>query len=317
MVSILKPVPVSSRIEDRIIDHVGPSDLLSCSLVCHAWVHSSRRHLFHTLELDSERASKFLAMITAAPVIGQYVIDLTIDGSTSRAEISDGWIYDVLQKLPAILSNLTQLVLRSLPSLHPISSALFLQFRTVKMLKLHSFNNQTSRDVKRIAEAFRNVQVLEIRNCHCISLPRHFTTSESPSFIWIHLPEDIGQFPAPKPHVHRLALDADGIPPVELNNFLRAYSESLHHVSLVYHRSLRSIGEHHNSNICILYSFQQEVMVLFRSIWDCSPSRTTTSFFDISSSFGRSCHSTYCIVPFSGPSNISRDDQNCLPQLQV
>jgi hypothetical protein len=98
---------------DRILDylHDSPSNLRRCALVCKAWVHSSRFHLFHKISINTlqvmaaRRYDKLLDAIRTCPGILSYVREVHL--SVGRPQpVSSVW-YEPIDILPSLLSSFT------------------------------------------------------------------------------------------------------------------------------------------------------------------------------------------------------------------
>lgn len=142
----------------------GYESILSCTLVCREWTPRSQFCLFRCVLLGSAKtASKFMNTISTVPALGRFVQTFFLRPSPKEKE-SNGWICKVFQVLPPLLTNLYELRLEGLPTLHPVFHALSSRFTTVKSLSIQypDTQEQSFREVIQIINGFKNLEKLDI-----------------------------------------------------------------------------------------------------------------------------------------------------------
>ena len=79
---------------------VRKKTLLSCTLVCRAWVTKSRIYLYRRIVLGRQQEStQFIDTVTSSPLLGEYVQSLLFFPSYEDMD----WVYTVHRVLPTFL----------------------------------------------------------------------------------------------------------------------------------------------------------------------------------------------------------------------
>jgi hypothetical protein len=139
---------------DRILDHLHSdrNTLSSCSLVCKAWLASSRYQLFGnaTVRLHQNNAAQFFELLDAPSSIACYICHLEVeegrfyrlpDSEDSESQVNDSEAGDdgILPRVTGLVS-ITSLRLRSLHGdlPHAVTRSLMRNFQTLIELELYS-----------------------------------------------------------------------------------------------------------------------------------------------------------------------------------
>ncbi|EKM50347.1 uncharacterized protein PHACADRAFT_201187 [Phanerochaete carnosa HHB-10118-sp] len=99
---------------DQIVDALSSSkhSLRVCTLVAHAWLPSSRRYLFASVQLSEDKFVEFLAFARTCAFGPQYIRELTFNGHqpqqvmSNRTAISPAYLHSLLAYLPQLESLL-------------------------------------------------------------------------------------------------------------------------------------------------------------------------------------------------------------------
>ncbi|KAJ3477708.1 hypothetical protein NLI96_g10279 [Meripilus lineatus] len=207
------------------------------------------------LVYSKQRASRLLRTFALSPGLGQYVQGLRIAGNDEGA---NGWIYDVLRTLPAIVTNLQQLRYTNLPILHPIFFVLSPRFTTITSLSIEVSTKQSFRELVQIINGFRGLEELIFQVGCAWKTPGPFYGGRYSHGIR-RITSSFGSYDTDKvPHethdIHRwiltsrsvnslvaLQLDVYGYSAL-IDEILRKSYRTLEEVVLWSHRSLRSDG---------------------------------------------------------------------------
>ncbi|KAJ3477513.1 hypothetical protein NLI96_g10411 [Meripilus lineatus] len=143
--------------------------LLSCTLVCRAWITTSRIYLYQHVSLNCQgMATKFMTTIISSPQLGEYVQSLQVVISEY-----DSWIYTIHRVLPPLLPNLYFLRYHNLPPL--LSPALLLApgFKNITCLALEYPDPEVwiPQLVFRFLNSFPKLKMLEMSGLVLNSVP--------------------------------------------------------------------------------------------------------------------------------------------------
>ena len=166
-----------TEVFEHIIDIIAEGDgyfyngekvpsLHACALVARSWVPRSRIHLYRDIELDSDlRTTQFLDSVTKSPALGKYVRFLMIWPLSDKRESSGGWIFRAINILPPLLPHLYELILWSLPDLHPVYIAVLSRFRTIESLELRFIDWNSLQEIVQLINRFPRLRRLRVRDC--------------------------------------------------------------------------------------------------------------------------------------------------------
>ncbi|OCH90111.1 hypothetical protein OBBRIDRAFT_628100 [Obba rivulosa] len=147
---------VPPELADRIIDflHDDPASLRTCSLTCRSWVHSSRYHIFHFIELSALRHYiAFARLLKTAPCLGRYVRSMVIQMHPDLLHAhSQGML---LTDIACRLGDVRRLVIMGVSN--PVDHETLAQFGPVSELTICSSFAHPS-DVVALFAAFPAVQ---------------------------------------------------------------------------------------------------------------------------------------------------------------
>ena len=104
---------------DQVIDHLwnDVKSLVACSLACHAFLPSSRTHLFHDQRLTGAKCcARFEAFLETCPDVTPYIRRLSVTEPMSTA-YAQNWV----NSIPALVARLERLETLELVSLHHVS----------------------------------------------------------------------------------------------------------------------------------------------------------------------------------------------------
>lgn len=133
--------------------------LLSCTLVCRAWVTKSRIYLYRRIVLfRQQKATKFIDTVTSSPLLGEYVQSLLFAPSYEDMN----WVSTVHRVLPTFLPNVHFLIYDRLPPYQSPFVALASGFKNVTCLVLRYPNSRwTFQQVARLLNGFPKLKMLQ------------------------------------------------------------------------------------------------------------------------------------------------------------
>ncbi|CCM03808.1 uncharacterized protein FIBRA_05956 [Fibroporia radiculosa] len=158
---------------DQVIDHLWDDfvSLAACSLTCHAWLPSSRTHLFRHVDLDSPSACfRFQQLLKTSPKIAPFVRKVRVR-SYSLSQKPPALGYEEIMwesHVPRLLSRLPRLTDLNISSLNwgtlhltAVHGGAFLsRLGSVKRLTLADVHFETSAQVRSMLAAASNLEEL-------------------------------------------------------------------------------------------------------------------------------------------------------------
>ncbi|KAI0076775.1 hypothetical protein K474DRAFT_1191003 [Panus rudis PR-1116 ss-1] len=156
---------------DEAIDHLWNDirSLQSCSLVCKAWLPSSRLRLFRTIRLrKADDCAKLSSIVESSPIIARCVRKLTVSAEYAGVDRDnqpvgdDAWVNDASEVLLKPQSVHTLAISRvRWDSLNAATKAAFISlFKSVKTLLLFEVKFEESKDVLYFLSMFPNLNEL-------------------------------------------------------------------------------------------------------------------------------------------------------------
>ena len=235
---------------DTIIDCIDdPITLGACSLSCKAFLPTSRRHLFHTIDLfNRDIANRFIDIICSAPAAtnpSSYVRRLRIqEGCDLYEEFDPLWFNTALPILTTTLLEVTVLELENMrwnsldDEVHTIFMSGFQKFKGLKMV-FGKF--QTSEEMYRLISTFPSLTHLEICEPYCtdhltltiplIPLPITLKFLSLPSDYSNHFEQLLSM--EAHPHIHALELKFEYLADIRsIGRLLNMTASGLEHLDL-------------------------------------------------------------------------------------
>lgn len=241
------PVEIPLELIDNIMDHLHDDKhtLTRSSLVCRAWLPSTRYHLFRSVFLQSHTAGRFLALVDSPHcTILNFVRNLRIDEGAGRFVYDSKWVNNaipVLARLFAVES--LEIWHWSWENLGANEKAIFLSgFKQVKALDLSNVHLKTFEQALELLSAFPALEKLSLE-----SVTWDRASSSEPASTVITFPLrtlELGS--CHKTHVLNWLLSQHGVGLVEalhlhkiqsgelplIDQLLRATNTSLRHIEL-------------------------------------------------------------------------------------
>ena len=186
------PVELCEFVIDNLDIVHDKATLLACSLTCKTFLHASRYHLFHHVQIpDARRAKRFLVIIRSSTHLSThlcaYVRQLTMVEGRSRNQYEPRWLKKALPILTTCLLKVTVLRLDYLCWKHlnaAARTAITSGFKKVKHLTILELKLETPQQLNQLIVSFPSLTHLE-----CFHL--YWKTDQRPVMPYTPLPRSL------------------------------------------------------------------------------------------------------------------------------